>query len=284
MKINGHVVGAGRAYIVAEIGINHNGNLEDALALIDVAAEAQCQAVKFQKRDPDISTPESQKSVMRETPWGTMSYLEYKHRIEFDRREYDIIDRHARAKGIDWFASPWDVPSVEFLKRYDLPAIKIASATLTDDSVLERVAQLDTSVILSTGMSSKEEIDRAVAFFGADAELALLQSTSTYPLLPSEANLRAMDWLRERYRRPIGYSGHEVGLQISIAAVARGAAIIERHVTLDRSRWGTDQSASLEPAGLTKLVRDIRIVEEALGDGIKRVFDSERPIREKLRA
>ena len=284
MEINGHNLGPkSPAYLIAEIGINHNGSLHDALRLIDAAAEAGCQAVKFQKRDPELSTPEAQKSIIRETPWGEMTYLEYKHKIEFGKTEYDAIDAHSRLKGIDWFASAWDVPSVEFLAGYNLPAIKIASATITNESVVRKVASLEIPVILSTGMSTEHEVDYAVSHFREDSKLALLHSTSTYPLAASEANLKAMDWLRKRYGRPVGYSGHEVGLQISVAAVALGAEIVERHVTLDRSNWGTDQSASLEPTGLKKLVRDIRIVEEALGDGIKKVYDSELPIRIKLR-
>ena len=284
MLINDSPVGHGApTYVIAEIGINHNGNLSDAMELIDVAAKAGCNAVKFQKRDPAISTPESQKSQMRETPWGHMSYLDYKYKVEFGRAEYDAIDSHARKLGIDWFASPWDVPSTEFLSEYNLPAIKIASATLTNDEVVAAVSKLEIPTIISTGMSTEAEIDQALSHFSTSAEVALLHCTSTYPLQAKEANLRAMGWLREKYNKTVGYSGHETGLQISIAAVALGASILERHITLDRTNWGTDQSASLEPAGLTKLVRDIRIVEEALGDGIKKVYDSEIPILEKLR-
>jgi sialic acid synthase SpsE len=270
-------------YVIAEIGINHNGDLDIARKLMDVAASAGCQAVKFQKRNPEISTPEAQKSVLRETPWGQMTYLEYKYRVEFERAEYDAIDVHAKKIGIDWFASPWDLPSVEFLASYNLPAMKIASATLTDTAVVRSVAGIGIPAILSTGMSTLEEIDQAVSVFPEDSPLALLHCTSTYPLAADEANLRAMVVLGERYSRPVGYSGHETGLQISIAAVALGARIIERHITLDRAMWGTDQSASLEPRGLQTLVRDIRVVEAALGDGVKRVYESELPIRDKLR-
>jgi sialic acid synthase SpsE len=270
-------------YVIAEIGINHNGDLDIARKLMDVAASAGCQAVKFQKRNPEISTPEAQKSVLRETPWGQMTYLEYKYRVEFERAEYDAIDVHAKKIGIDWFASPWDLPSVEFLASYNLPAMKIASATLTDTAVVRSVAGIGIPAILSTGMSTLEEIDQAISVFPEDSPLALLHCTSTYPLAADEANLRAMVVLGERYSRPVGYSGHETGLQISIAAVALGARIIERHITLDRAMWGTDQSASLEPRGLQTLVRDIRVVEAALGDGVKRVYESELPIRDKLR-
>lgn len=270
-------------YVIAEIGINHNGDLDTALSLMEIAAAAGCQAVKFQKRDPDVSTPEAQKNVMRETPWGNMSYLEYKHKVEFGKREYDAIAVAADKLGIDWFASPWDLPSVAFLSEYDLPAIKIASASLTDAALLGACIVTGAPIILSTGMSTLDEIDLAVAAFPRDAELAIMHATSTYPLSPEEANLRMIPVLQARYQRVTGYSGHETGLQISYAAVALGARIIERHVTLDRSMWGTDQGASLEPQGLQRLVRDIRVIESALGDGVKKVYDSELPIRQKLR-
>jgi N-acetylneuraminate synthase len=284
MKIGSSNLDDGQpVYVIAEIGINHNGDLDIARGLMDVAASAGCQAVKFQKRDPEVSTPEAQKSVLRETPWGQMTYLEYKYRVEFERAEYDAIDVHAKKIGIDWFASPWDLPSVEFLASYNLPAMKIASATLTDSDVVRGVAEIGIPAILSTGMSSLEEIDQAVNLFSEDSPLALLHCTSTYPLTAEEANLKAMVALGERYNRPVGYSGHETGLQISIAAVALGARIIERHITLDRAMWGTDQSASLEPRGLQTLVRDIRVVEVALGDGIKKVYESELTVRDKLR-
>jgi N-acetylneuraminate synthase len=284
LKIEGKTIADGEpTYVIAEIGINHNGDLDTALRLVEVAASAGCQAVKFQKRDPEVSTPEAQKSIMRETPWGLMTYLEYKHKVEFGKREYDAIAVLAGKLGIDWFASPWDVPSVSFLAEYELPAVKIASASLTDGPLLQAALNLGVPVILSTGMSTVAEIDRAVARFPVHAELALLHATSTYPLSPDEANLRMIPFLQERYQRLIGYSGHETGLQISYAAVALGARIIERHVTLDRSMWGTDQGASLEPQGLQRLVRDIRVIEAALGDGVKRVYESEVPIRQKLR-
>lgn len=271
------------AYVIAEIGINHNGDINIAHEIMNAAAAAGCQAVKFQKRTPEISTPEAQKNVMRETPWGVMTYLEYKQKIEFGRPEYDSIAQHAENLGLDWFASPWDEPSVDFLADYDIPAVKVASASLTDEGILEACRRLGVPVILSTGMSTLEEIDKAVSGFSSGAPVAILHATSTYPLNPEEANLRMIGVLKDRYNRVVGYSGHEVGLQVSLAAVALGAKIVERHVTLDRSMWGTDQSASLEPQGLSKLVRDIRVIESALGDGVKRVFDSERPILEKLR-
>ena len=268
--------------MIAEIGINHNGDIEIAKKLMDVAAQSGCDAVKFQKRTPEICVPEDQKSVLRETPWGTMTYFDYKKRIEFEDAEFKMIDTHAKKLNIDWFASPWDVPSVDFLEKFDVPCHKIASACVTDTELLLAINRTKKTTILSTGMSSIDEIDKAVATL-VDVPLAIAQSTSTYPCVASELNLRALISLGERYNVPTGYSGHEHGLQATIAAVALGATFIERHITLDRSMWGTDHSASLEPAGLQRLVRDIRIVEEALGDGVKQVYPSEIPVRAKLR-
>lgn len=269
-------------YIIAEIGINHNGDIEIAKQLMDVAVETGCDAVKFQKRTPEICVPEEQKSIPRETPWGSMTYFEYKKRIEFEQKEFEQIDAYAKKIGIDWFASPWDVPSVDFLEGFDVPCQKIASACLTDSELLTAINKTNTTTILSTGMSSMQEIDKAVSLLN-DVPLAIAQATSTYPAEASELNLRAIQTFSEKYKVPVGYSGHERGLQVTIAAVALGATFVERHITLDRSMWGTDHSASLEPDGLKKLVRDIRIVELALGDGKKKVYDSEIPIRAKLR-
>ena len=283
VAIGNHMVGPGHpSYVIAEIGINHNGELDNAKALIDVAAEAGCQAVKFQKRTPDISTPEAQKNVQRETPWGTMTYLEYKHRVEFGDDEYTEIARYSKEKDLDWFASPWDVPSVEFLERHNVIAHKIASASVTDIPLLEALKATGKPLILSTGMSTMDEIDTAVETLGTD-NLVLMHATSTYPLDPAEANLRMIHTLRERFGVPVGYSGHETGLQVSLAAVGLGANALERHITLDRAMWGTDHGASLEPTGLTRLVRDVRVIESALGDGIKRVYESEEGPRQKLR-
>jgi len=269
-------------YIIAEIGINHNGDIEIAKQLMDVAVETGCDAVKFQKRTPEICVPEEQKSIPRETPWGTMTYFEYKKRIEFEQKEFEQIDAYAKKIGIDWFASPWDVPSVDFLESFNVPCQKIASACLTDSELLTAINKTKTTTILSTGMSSMQEIDKAVSLLSG-VPLAIAQATSTYPAEASELNLRAIQTFAEKYNVPVGYSGHERGLQVTIAAVALGATFIERHITLDRSMWGTDHSASLEPEGLKKLVRDIRIIELALGDGKKKVYDSEIPIRAKLR-
>jgi len=283
VSVGKKAIGAGEpVYIIAEIGINHNGDIEIAKQLMDVAVETGCDAVKFQKRTPEICVPEEQKSIPRETPWGSMTYFEYKKRIEFEQKEFEQIDAYAKKIGIDWFASPWDVPSVDFLEGFDVPCQKIASACLTDSELLTAINKTKTTTILSTGMSSMQEIDKAVSLLN-DVPLAIAQATSTYPAEASELNLRAIQTFAEKYKVPVGYSGHERGLQVTIAAVALGATFIERHITLDRSMWGTDHSASLEPEGLKKLVRDIRIVELALGDGKKKVYESEIPIRAKLR-
>ena len=283
VSVGKKTIGTGEpVYIIAEIGINHNGDIEIAKQLMDVAVETGCDAVKFQKRTPEICVPEEQKSIPRETPWGSMTYFEYKKRIEFEQKEFEQIDAYAKKIGIDWFASPWDVPSVDFLEGFNVPCQKIASACLTDSELLTAINKTKTTTILSTGMSSMQEIDKAVSLLN-DVPLAIAQATSTYPAEASELNLRAIQTFAEKYKVPVGYSGHERGLQVTIAAVALGATFIERHITLDRSMWGTDHSASLEPEGLKKLVRDIRIIELALGDGKKKVYDSEIPIRAKLR-
>ncbi|SDC76034.1 N-acetylneuraminate synthase family protein [Actinokineospora iranica] len=270
------------AYVVAEAGINHNGDLDLAKRLIDVAADAGADAVKFQKRTPDIATPPDMRDTRRETPWGEMSYLDYRYRVEFGVEEYEEIDRHCKARGIAWFASPWDVPSVDFLERFDVPTHKVASASLTDTALLSALRDTGRPIIASTGMSTMAEIDQAVAVLGTE-RLILLHATSTYPCPPEESNLRGITTLRERFPVPVGYSGHERGLQVSVAAVALGACVVERHVTLDRAMWGSDHAASLEPDGLRRLVRDIRIVETAMGDGVKRVFPGEETPRKRLR-
>jgi N-acetylneuraminate synthase len=269
-------------YIIAEIGINHNGSLEDALELVRIAESAGCDAVKFQKREPDVCVPEDQKNIMRPTPWGEMTYLEYRKRVEFGVSEYKEIARVASELSIDWFASPWDVPSVEFLADHGAPILKIASACLTDDELLQAAARTGIPIILSTGMSTIEQIEHAVSLLDPD-NLVLMATTSSYPMDVTEANLRTIETLRQKFNVPVGYSGHETGLQISIAAAALGACAIERHITLDRTNWGSDQAASLEPQGLAHLVRDIRIVESAMGDGIKRVWESEIAPMKKLR-
>lgn len=284
LEIGDYRIGPGEpAFIVAEIGINHNGDVEIAKKLIDAASQANCNAVKFQKRTPEICVPEDQKDLERETPWGRLTYLEYRHRVEFGRQEYEIIDGYCREKGILWSASCWDLDSLSFMEQFAPPFHKVPSALLTDEALLDAYVQTGRSLIVSTGMSTLEEIDHAAALLDDRVPWMLLQCTSTYPVNHSEINLRAMDTLRKRYGRPVGYSGHEVGLQVSIAAAALGANVIERHITLDRAMWGSDQAASVEPYGLQRLVRDIRVVEMALGDGVKRLYESELPARRKLR-
>ncbi len=284
VDIAGVRIGTGEpVYVIAEIGLNHNGDIELAKRLIDVAADAGAQAVKFQKRTPAISTPEHMKGVLRETPWGTMTYLDYRYRVEFDREQYIEIGDYATLRGLAWFASPWDEPSVDFLEDINVVAYKVASASVTDLGLLRAMAATGKPVILSTGMSTIEQIDTAVETLGTD-NLVLLHATSTYPLPPEEANLRMITTLQQRYQGvPVGYSGHETGLQISLAAVTLGAVAVERHITLDRAMWGSDHAASLEPTGLEHLVRDIRVIEEAMGDGVKRVFPGEEAPLAKLR-
>jgi N-acetylneuraminate synthase len=284
ITIGGVPVGPGEpVYVIAEIGLNHNGDVEIAKQLIDVAAAAGAQAVKFQKRTPAISTPEHMKDQPRDTPWGRMTYLEYRYRVEFDREQYIEIGDYATLKGLAWFASPWDEQAVEFLEDLNVVAHKVASASVTDLSMLRALAATGKPIILSTGMSTIEQIDTAVETLGTD-NLVMLHATSTYPLPPEEANLRMITTLQDRYAGvPIGYSGHERGLQISIAAVALGAVAVERHITLDRTMWGSDHAASLEPQGFEHLVRDIRVIGEAMGDGVKRVFPGEFAPQAKLR-
>ncbi|MBB2976869.1 N-acetylneuraminate synthase [Microbacterium endophyticum] len=284
VTIGNHVIGGGRpAYVIAEIGLNHNGDVAIAKELIDVALAAGADAVKFQKRTPEICTPEHMRDIPRETPWGTMTYLDYRYRVEFGIEQYIELSDYALLRGLDLFASPWDVPSVKFLEKLQVPAHKVASACLTDIPLLEALRDTGKPIILSTGMSTMAQIDAAIEVLGTD-QLVLMHATSTYPMEPDEANLRMIPALRNRYPGvPVGYSGHERGLQISLAAVALGAVAVERHITLDRTMWGSDHAASLEPTGLTHLIRDIRIVEQALGDGVKRVYEGEQAPMAKLR-
>jgi len=283
IQIGNKWVGDGHpAFLIAEIGINHNGDLSAAKRLIDVAVMADCDAVKFQKRTPELSVPPDYQNVMRETPWGLMSYLEYRHKIEFGREEYAEIDRYCKEKGILWFASCWDENSVNFIEQFEPPCYKIASASLTDTPLLEKIRSTQRPVILSTGMSTLDEIEEAVNRLSTE-RLLIAHSTSTYPCPPEELNLRMIQTLKSRFDCPIGYSGHEVGLQATLAAVTLGADFVERHITLDRAMWGSDQAASVEPWGLMRLVRDIRVIEKALGDGQKRVYASEMKARERLR-
>jgi N-acetylneuraminate synthase len=283
VQIGGQMVGAGcPTFIAAEIGINHNGDLSVAKRLIDVASMAGCNAVKFQKRTPEKAVPPEYRDVMRETPWGMMTYLEYRQRVEFGFEDYREIDRYCQERGILWFASCWDEESVDFIEQFSPPCYKAASASLTDMPLLEKIRSTGRPMIISTGMSTDEEIQQAVAVLG-DENLLIAHSTSTYPCPPAELNLRMITTLQERFNCPIGYSGHEVGLQTTFAAVTLGAAFVERHITLDRAMWGSDQAASVEPWGLMRLVRDVRVIEQALGDGVKRVYESEKAARQRLR-
>ena len=283
IEIGGRPVGDGHpVYIVAEIGINHNGDLGIAKKLIDAAVMAGCDAVKFQKRTPGKCVPPEQRDILRETPWGLITYLEYRQRIEFDRDAYAGIDRHCREREIAWFVSCWDQESVDFMETFDSPCYKVPSALLTDHDLLRRLRRTGRPVILSTGMSTIEQIRTAVELLGID-NLLITHCTSTYPCKPEELNLRVIQTLRREFDCPIGYSGHEIGLQATYAAVVLGACLVERHITLDRAMWGSDQAASVEPWGMIRLVRDIRVTEAALGDGIKRVYASEEPAIRRLR-
>jgi len=283
VKIGNRMIGDGHpTYIVAEIGVNHNGDLEIAKKMIDAAVHAGVDAVKFQKRTPEICTPPEQQKQMRETPWGYITYLEYRRKVEFGEAEYREIDRYCKKHKVSWFASVWDEPSVEFLERFHTPAYKIPSAALTDDNLLRHLRKTGKPLILSTGMSTLEQIKEAVGVLGTE-KLVIAHATSAYPCEPEELNLRMIATLREVFPCPIGYSGHEVGLVPSAVAVTLGACLVERHITLDRAMWGSDQPASVEPGGFERLVKYIRVTEAALGDGEKKVYESEMPSLNKLR-
>lgn len=270
-------------YVIAEIGINHNGSLELAKQMIDGAHAAGCDAVKFQKRTPEVCVPRDQWDIERDTPWGRMTYIDYRYKVEFTEEQYGEIDRHCRALGIDWFASCWDEPAVDFMERFSPVLYKAASASLTDLSLLKKMKDTGRPLMISTGMSTMEEIEEAVEAIGED-NLLVAHATSAYPCKLEELNLRVIQTLQAKYPSvPIGYSGHETGLMPTCAAVTLGACFIERHVTLDRAMWGTDQAASVEMVGLGRLISYIRDVEKSLGDGVKRVYDSEMSSRKKLR-
>jgi len=283
VKIGNRWIGDGHpAYVVAEIGINHNGDLDIAKELVQAAKHAGVDAVKLQKRTPELCVPPDQRGQMRETPWGYISYLDYRYKVEFDEEQYDELDRYAREVGIDWFASVWDEPSVDFLEKYQPICYKIPSASLTDFSLLRHLRKTGRPLILSTGMSTQEQIKEAVMLIGEE-NLIITHATSAYPCDPNELNLKMIQTLRNLFSCPIGYSGHEVGLVTSAVAVAMGACLVERHITLDRALWGSDQAASVEPGGFERLVKYIRVTEMAVGDGEKKVYDSELPSLRKLR-
>lgn len=284
IKIGNRKVGDGHpAFIVAEIGINHNGDLEIAKNLIFAAKEAGVDAVKFQKRTPELCTPPEQRDQMRETPWGYISYFDYRKKVEFGEAEYHEIDRLCKELDLLWFASVWDEEAVNFMEKLNTPCYKMPSASLTDHDLLRKVRSTGKPVILSTGMSTANEIDGAVKAVGMD-NLLICHATSSYPCDPTELNLRMIGTLREKFPVcPIGYSGHEVGLITSVVAVALGACLVERHFTLDRAMWGSDQSASVEPTGFQRLVKYIRVTEDSLGDGVKKVYESEKASMKRLR-
>lgn len=282
VKIGNKLIGDNEPiFIVAEIGINHNGDINIAKKLIDMAVFAGCDAVKFQKRTIELVYTQEELAKERENPFGPTNG-DLKRGLEFGEKEYQEIDRYCRERGIIWFASPWDVKSVDFLEKFNVPCYKIASACLTDEELLSRVRATGKPVIMSTGMSTPEEIWRAVNILGTE-NLILLHCTSTYPSKLEELNLNAIPWFKKTFNCPIGYSGHETGIVEPVMAVLKGACVVEKHISLDRAMWGSDHAASLEPNGLNRLIRDIRLIPTCLGDGEKRVYDSEIPIIQKLR-
>jgi N-acetylneuraminate synthase len=284
IKIGNKLVGDGHpTFVIAEIGINHNGELEIAKKMIDAAVHAGANAVKFQKRTPDVATPPDQQNQMRETPWGYITYLDYRYKVEFNEEQYGKIDRYCKEKGIAWMVSVWDEPSVDFMEKFDTPAYKIPSASLTDVKLIRKARSTGKPLILSSGMSTMGQIRKGVEIAG-DKDLVLMHCTSTYPCEPEELNLKMVQTLRDAFPNlPIGYSGHEVGLVPSAVAVAFGACMVERHLTLDRAMWGSDQAASVEPGGFERLVKYIRVTERSIGDGVKKVYESEKGSLKKLR-
>ena len=275
-------VGPGHpCFVSAEIGINHNGDLAVAKKLIDVAVAAGCDAVKLQKRTVEVVYSREELDRPRESPFGTTNRA-LKLGLEFGQPAYEEIDRYCRERGILWFTSCWDEGSVDFIEQFAPPCFKIPSALLTHDDLLRYHRKLSRPILLSTGMSTMGEVHHAVEILGSK-DLVLMHCTSTYPSRPEELNLRVIQTLQQEFPCPVGYSGHEVGLQTTVAAIVLGACAVERHITLDRAMWGSDQSASIEPQGLERLVRDIRVIEKAMGDGCKRVFESELPVLAKLR-
>ncbi len=284
VKIAERYIGDGeKVFVIAEIGINHNGSLENALKLIDGAKYAGCDAVKFQKRTPELCVPKDQWLIERETPWGRMTYIDYRHRVEFSNDEYKIIDAYCKEKNIMWLASCWDELSVDFMEQFNPPFYKAGSASLTDINLLKKKKSTGRPLMISTGMSTIDEIKKAVDIIGTD-NLMIAHSTSTYPCKLEELNIKVITTLKEMYPEvPIGYSGHETGLAPTWAAVSLGATFVERHITLDRAMWGTDQAASVEVVGFKRLVENIRDIEVSLGDGVKKLYESELAPRKKLR-
>ncbi len=286
VKLGGRLVTEdGLPYFIAEIGINHNGEISIAKRLMDAAFAIGWDCVKYQKREPDIAVPEDQKSVMRETPWGRMTYLEYKKRIEFGQKEYDEIDRYCREKPLAWTASPWDMPSLEFLMQYDIPFIKLASATNGNKELIKAACISGKPIILSTGMSTQEELDKTVSLLEdfSNGDYILLHTNSTYPARIENLNLKYMNTLRERYHCLVGYSGHEQNLEPTVVAATLGARVIERHVTLSHDLWGTDQKASLEINAMYMLYQRCAHIPDMMGTGDKTLDEEEKQVRKKLR-
>lgn len=284
IKVGNRFVGDGHpVFVIGEIGINHNGDVEIAKKIITGAKHAGVDAVKFQKRTPEICTPKDQWNIERDTPWGRMTYIDYRHKVEFGEREYDEIDKFCKEIDMIWFASCWDEPSVDFIEQFNPPIYKTASASLTDSNLLERHKILNKPIMMSTGMSTIEEIEKAISFMSG-TDILVAHATSAYPCKNEELNLKMIETLKKKYPEiPVGYSGHEVGLAPTWAAVALGACFVERHITLDRAMWGTDQAASVEIGGMERLIANIRDIEASLGDGIKKVYESEKGQIKKLR-
>jgi N-acetylneuraminate synthase len=283
VKIGGTQIGEGYpTYVVSEIGINHNGQLDIAKDLILAAKNAGVDAVKFQKRTPELCVPPEQRDQKRDTPWGYITYLDYRRKVEFGLEEYQDIDRYCKELGIAWFVSVWDELSIDFMEQFDPICYKVPSASVTDLGLLRKLRETNRPIILSTGMSTMDQIRKAVSQLDID-NLVITHATSTYPCLPEELNLKMITTLRDTFHCPVGYSGHEVGLIPSVVAVAFGACMVERHITLDRAMWGSDQAASVEPGGFERMVKYIRVTEASLGDGVKRVYDSELPSQKRLR-
>jgi N-acetylneuraminate synthase len=284
IKIGSRLIGDGHpVFVIGEIGINHNGDINIAKKIIAGAKHVGVDAVKFQKRTPEICVPKDQWNIERDTPWGRMTYIDYRHKVEFTKGQYGEIDQYCKEVGIIWFASCWDEPSIDFIEQFNRPLYKTASACLTDFSLLEKHKKLNKPIMMSTGMSTMEQIDKAVSFMDKN-NLMVAHATSAYPCKNEELNLLMIETLKKKYPEiPIGYSGHEVGLAPSWAAVALGACFVERHITLDRAMWGTDQAASVEIGGMERLVDSIRDIELALGDGVKKVYKSELGQIKKLR-
>jgi len=282
VRIGNRLVGDGEpCFVIAEIGINHNGDIDLAKRLISVAVAAGCDAVKFQKRTVDVVYSAEELAKPRESPFGTTNG-DLKRGLELDYYDYQEVDAFCRSSKIQWFGSCWDEASVDFIDRFNPPCYKIASASLTDDNLLRHTRAKGRPIILSTGMSTIDQIDHAVQVLGKN-DLILLHACSTYPAYYNELNLKAIPVMRERYGVPVGYSGHETGIASTVAAATMGACCVERHITMDRSMWGSDHAASLEPNGISRVVRDIRLVEQSMGDGVKRVYEREQPIIKKLR-